>query len=353
MVAREHAVVPSVPGAPSSARNRFVGLVTNIEQDTVMAQVELQCGPFRVVSLMSSEAVRDLGLERGSTAVAVIKSTNVVVETRDRRSSPADEDQLAGAGHGRSPSAQGLVACGDTEKPPTRPRPSSVYAASSLKSTFEQLGKEFEADHKGVKVGSASPAPRTWSRRSSRALPSTSSPRRTSPTWTSSTRRTCSGQATQVFATNTLEIAVPPTNPAHVATLADLAKKGVQLVVCAPEVPCGSAASRSRQQRGWTGSRSARSSRSPTSSTRCDRRGRCRPGLRDRRQGRGRQGEGHQLPARLGGGQHLPGRAGQGRQERRPGPPVRSSWSSVPRASRCSRRRASASRDRPLMARRR
>ena len=46
-----------------------------------MAQVELQCGPFRVVSLMSSESVRDLGLELGSVAVAVIKSTNVVVET--------------------------------------------------------------------------------------------------------------------------------------------------------------------------------------------------------------------------------------------------------------------------------
>jgi molybdopterin-binding protein len=65
----------------SSARNRFVGLVTDLTVDTVMAQVELQCGPFRVVSLMSAEAVRDLGLERGSVAVAVIKSTNVVVET--------------------------------------------------------------------------------------------------------------------------------------------------------------------------------------------------------------------------------------------------------------------------------
>ena len=64
----------------SSARNRFVGLVTNILVDTVMAQVELQCGPFRVVSLMSSEAVQDLGLELGSVAVAVIKSTNVIVE---------------------------------------------------------------------------------------------------------------------------------------------------------------------------------------------------------------------------------------------------------------------------------
>jgi molybdopterin-binding protein len=73
----------SVPdsGQQSSARNRFVGLVTAVKTDTVMAQVELQCGPFRVVSLMSSEAVKDLKLERGSIAVAVIKSTNVIVES--------------------------------------------------------------------------------------------------------------------------------------------------------------------------------------------------------------------------------------------------------------------------------
>lgn len=64
-----------------SARNRFVGLVTEVVMDKVMAQVEMQCGPFRVVSLMSSEAARELGLEPGSVAVAVIKSTNVIVET--------------------------------------------------------------------------------------------------------------------------------------------------------------------------------------------------------------------------------------------------------------------------------
>jgi molybdopterin-binding protein len=65
----------------SSARNRFVGLVTGITADKVMAQVELQCGPFRVVSLMSSEAVRDLGLELGSVATAVVKATTVIIET--------------------------------------------------------------------------------------------------------------------------------------------------------------------------------------------------------------------------------------------------------------------------------
>jgi molybdopterin-binding protein len=65
----------------SSARNRFVGIVTGVVADTVMAQVEMQCGPHRVVSLMSSEAVRELGLEVGSLATAVVKATTVIVET--------------------------------------------------------------------------------------------------------------------------------------------------------------------------------------------------------------------------------------------------------------------------------
>jgi molybdopterin-binding protein len=68
------------PIARESARNRFVGLVTRVLRDTVMAQVELQCGPYRVVSLMSREAADELGLEPGVRAVASVKSTNVVVE---------------------------------------------------------------------------------------------------------------------------------------------------------------------------------------------------------------------------------------------------------------------------------
>jgi molybdopterin-binding protein len=63
-----------------SARNRFTGLVTRVVRDTVMAQVEIQAGPFRVVSLMSREAADDLGLQPGVLAVASVKSTNVVVE---------------------------------------------------------------------------------------------------------------------------------------------------------------------------------------------------------------------------------------------------------------------------------
>jgi molybdopterin-binding protein len=80
--ARNHPhAAPDPSGVQRSARNRFDGLVTGVTADTVMAQVEIQCGPHRVVSLMSSEAVRELGLEPGVLAVAVIKSTNVVVET--------------------------------------------------------------------------------------------------------------------------------------------------------------------------------------------------------------------------------------------------------------------------------
>ena len=64
----------------SSARNRFVGLVTRVQIDGVMAQLDIQAGPHRVVSLLSAEAVREMDLEVGSLAVAVVKATNVIVE---------------------------------------------------------------------------------------------------------------------------------------------------------------------------------------------------------------------------------------------------------------------------------
>jgi molybdopterin-binding protein len=66
--------------AAVSARNRMRGIVTRVITDTVMAQVEMVCGPYRLVSLMSSEAARELGLEPGVVAIASVKSTNVVVE---------------------------------------------------------------------------------------------------------------------------------------------------------------------------------------------------------------------------------------------------------------------------------
>ena len=64
----------------SSARNRFEGLVTRVLRSDVVSQVELQCGPHRVVSLLSTESVDALGLAPGVLAAATVKSTNVVVE---------------------------------------------------------------------------------------------------------------------------------------------------------------------------------------------------------------------------------------------------------------------------------
>jgi molybdopterin-binding protein len=72
------------PVVSESARNRFVGLVTRVVRDTVMAQVDIQSGPHRIVSLMSREAADELGLEPGVLAVAAVKSTNVVVEVPDQ-----------------------------------------------------------------------------------------------------------------------------------------------------------------------------------------------------------------------------------------------------------------------------
>ncbi|MEV4544076.1 TOBE domain-containing protein [Micromonospora echinaurantiaca] len=88
---RSQAADPDDRSDASSARNRLRGIVVNVVKDTVMAQVDIQAGPFRIVSLMSREAVDELDLRVGTVAVAVIKSTTVVVE----RGGPA------GAGRGR------------------------------------------------------------------------------------------------------------------------------------------------------------------------------------------------------------------------------------------------------------
>ena len=64
----------------TSVRNHFVGIVTRVQLDGVMAQVDIQAGPHRVVSLISAEGARELGLEEGVLATAVVKATNVSVE---------------------------------------------------------------------------------------------------------------------------------------------------------------------------------------------------------------------------------------------------------------------------------
>lgn len=81
--ARAEAPEPGII-AGASSRNRLTGLVTRVVRDGVMAQVDIQAGPFRVVSLMSREAADELGLEPGVIAVASVKATNVVVEVPEK-----------------------------------------------------------------------------------------------------------------------------------------------------------------------------------------------------------------------------------------------------------------------------
>lgn len=84
-LAQEIAAADGTGAAPASigresARNRLRGIVTRVVKDGVMAQVEMQAGPFRLVSLMSREAAEELGLSPGVVAVASVKATQVVVE---------------------------------------------------------------------------------------------------------------------------------------------------------------------------------------------------------------------------------------------------------------------------------
>jgi molybdopterin-binding protein len=76
----EHAKTFEPDGMVQSARNRFVGLVTRIERDTLTAIVEIQAGPHRVVSLITREGADELGVDVGDLAVAVVKATNVIIE---------------------------------------------------------------------------------------------------------------------------------------------------------------------------------------------------------------------------------------------------------------------------------
>ncbi len=80
-IAADHPIDRLDPGVGTrSSRNHLTGLVTDVRSDPVMSQVELQCGRYRIVSLISTEAVQELGIEVGSIATAVIKATNVSIE---------------------------------------------------------------------------------------------------------------------------------------------------------------------------------------------------------------------------------------------------------------------------------
>lgn len=149
-----------------------------------------------------------------------------------------------------------VSACGsggsDDSSSGTGTKTITVYAASSLTSTFTELGKQFESDHKGVQVtfsfgGSSDLVAQLQGGAPADVFASADTANMDKATGD----KLVEGDPVD-FASNTLEIAVPPDNPARVSDFADLAKAGTKVVVCAPEVPCGSAAQKVEQASGVT-----------------------------------------------------------------------------------------------------
>ena len=146
--------------------------------------------------------------------------------------------------------ALGLAGCGgSTDGDAGEDTTLTVFAASSLRGAFEQLGEDFEADHDGVTVrfsfaGSSDLVAQVQQGADADVLASADE--------ANMDKLTADDLVDEplLFATNTLTIAVPPGNPAGVASLQDLAGDGVKLVTCAPEVPCGAAAARLEEAAG-------------------------------------------------------------------------------------------------------
>lgn len=142
---------------------------------------------------------------------------------------------LAGCSSQASPSS------GSSSSPPSSTR-LTVFAAASLKNTFTMFGQQFEAAHAGTKVtfnfaGSADLVTQLQQGAPADVFASADTKNMDRATAAHLTKGT-----PVTFASNTLEIAVPPSNPAHISSFADLTRPGVKLVVCAPVVPCGAAA---------------------------------------------------------------------------------------------------------------
>ncbi|MGZ8821895.1 MAG: molybdate ABC transporter substrate-binding protein [Aeromicrobium sp.] len=136
-----------------------------------------------------------------------------------------------------------LAACSD-DKGSTKaePRTLSVYAAASLKGSFTKIGKQFEDEHEAVTVEFSFAGSSDLAAQILQGAPADVF----APADTENMDKVAVDQllaaAPVYFASNTLEIATPPDNPAGIKTLTDLAEPGTKVVLCAPEVPCGSAA---------------------------------------------------------------------------------------------------------------
>jgi molybdate transport system substrate-binding protein len=140
--------------------------------------------------------------------------------------------------------AGATAACGDDESSGASGDDETtltVYAAASLTTTFEQIGDEFEQQHDGVKVEFSFGGSSDLVAQIQEGAPADVFASADTANMDKLTAEDLQADDPQNFASNTLEIAVPPDNPAGIASFADLATSGVNVVVCAPEVPCGAA----------------------------------------------------------------------------------------------------------------
>lgn len=124
----------------------------------------------------------------------------------------------------------------------TAQAPLTVYAAASLKSTFEEIGAEFESEYASVTVEFSFAGSSDLVSQIHSGAPADVFASADEANMAKLASDGLTGSQPAVFATNTLMIAVPPDNPADVASLQDLTDPGINLVICAPQVPCGSAA---------------------------------------------------------------------------------------------------------------
>ena len=186
--AREHAnAAPDPSDVRRSARNRMVGLVTSVLTDTVMAQVEMQCGPHRVVSLMSTR-----GRARARAGARRAGRGRDQVDERRRGDPGRDLVKIRVLAAGAVGLALLIAGCGGGSTPPARRarararragrRSSTVFAAASLNETFTDARQAVrDRQPRGHGRSSTSPARRTWPSRSSTAPRPTCSPRPATP----------------------------------------------------------------------------------------------------------------------------------------------------------------------------
>jgi molybdate transport system substrate-binding protein len=126
----------------------------------------------------------------------------------------------------------------------------TVFAAASLKKTFTRIGADFEKAHPGAKVTFSFAGSSDLAAQIQQGAPADVFASADTENMDKVTADSLTAAPPVVFASNTLEIAVPTGNPAHIASLADLAKPGVKVVLCAPAVPCGSATAKVEQAAG-------------------------------------------------------------------------------------------------------